>query len=489
MKKYSNKIFIITFAVIIVAALFIRTYQLDWEHLGYGEIEILQAAQEYARGNFVKDFYIFSSPPLPKYIAALSFMTIDNLPIALRIVPLIFGILILFGVFKITNLIYDMKTAILATAITAFSIIQIQFSRYGQPETMLTFFYIMTLYFLWKIVHENNRWDYAFLGTSLALGMLAKYDMIFAVITVIIYAIAKKLIWARIKKKFSIEIDTRLIKAFLVAIVVFFLLWPFAFSTLDTNIKIDVEGRGINTSMKLPIFILSIGQRFTDMFVKNPLAETYPNVLPVVGYFQLFLVKESVLFVALFFIGLYLIINKTRNESDKFVLLSIIIFFLLISQPKFNYSYRHIVPVIPLLAIVAARSIQWIKKRRTRDYAAVAIGAILLITAAASSPSYALYYNPLNGMLHVPESEGRFSEGLKELSAIIEENCTTFYGDPFYIFMLQPYNTNIDKNKPNCYIFNDFSTNEIKSYAEKNSCTLLKTITKNSIKLIYIYKC
>ena len=75
------------------------------------------------------------------------------------------------------------------------------------------------------------------------------------------------------------------------------------------------------------------------------------------------------------------------------------------------------------------------------------------------------------------------------MSAFINESCSTFYGDPFYIFMLQTYNTNTDKDNPECFVFNDFSTSNIASYVKQRNCVLFKEIVKEDIKLIHVYKC
>jgi 4-amino-4-deoxy-L-arabinose transferase-like glycosyltransferase len=474
--------------LIIFAGALLRIYLLDWENLGYGEVETLQAVQEYAKGNFVNNFYIFDVPPFEKYLFTLSYLTIGNIEVALRLVALLFGVLSIFAVYKLAEMLYDRKTALLAATITAFSILHLQFSRYAQFETALGFFYLLTLFFLWKVVRKNDKRAYIFLGVSMGLGMLTKYNMLFAIVTVVVYALMRKSISVRIRKRFSLEIDNSIIKAFAVAVIVFFLLWPFAFTPMKTNIKIDVQGRGIDADVGLPMFLLSIGKRFTNTFVHGPSAVAFPFNVPIIDYFSLFLVKESLLFVALFFAGLYAL-YRMRKEADRFIFTAAAIFFLLLSLQTVNYTYRNLAVAAPILAIVAASSLRLIKKEQFKNYAIAVVGLVFLANAALGSPSYALYYNQLNSIINVPESEGRFSEGLRELNTVLGENCKTFYGDPFYIFMLQPYSNNTDKVSPECFIFNDFSDNKTKAYVQQNNCSLLKTITKQNVNLLYVYRC
>src|SRR3989344_6060543 len=109
---------LILLAIILVTAFFLRFNDLSWETYGYGEVEIKQAADEYVKGNFVNNYYIFDTPPLGKYMFAMSIAIFWDSEFSMRIVPLIFGMLTIISVFYVTQKVYDIKISILATVIT-----------------------------------------------------------------------------------------------------------------------------------------------------------------------------------------------------------------------------------------------------------------------------------------------------------------------------------------------------------------------------------
>src|SRR3989344_3032385 len=248
---------LILLAIILVTAFFLRFNDLSWETYGYGEVEIKQAADEYVKGNFVNNFYIFDTPPLSKYMFALSIAIFGASESALRIVPLIFGMLTIVAIFLATRKMYNEKTALLATVITAFSILQIQFSRYAQLETMLSFFYVLTFYFLWKVVNNRGKYSSYLLGITLGLSVAIKFTSVIIVFAVILYAIYSKHIKFSRKSEFFLSIKSWILKALFISIVVLLVSWPFGFFSLHTTAEISVDYGNItrvqNVDTNIPI--------------------------------------------------------------------------------------------------------------------------------------------------------------------------------------------------------------------------------------------
>src|SRR3990167_1590029 len=109
---------LILLAIILVTAFFLRFNDLSWETYGYGEVEIKQAADEYVKGNFVNNFYIFDTPPLSKYMFALSIAIFAASDSALRIVPLIFGMLTIVAIFLATRKMYNENIYLLSGGVS-----------------------------------------------------------------------------------------------------------------------------------------------------------------------------------------------------------------------------------------------------------------------------------------------------------------------------------------------------------------------------------
>ena len=212
------------FVIILVAGIFLRIYNLNWTTFGYGEIEVYQSVQEFLKGNFTHNFYIFAETPLMKYIFTLFAFLMQPAEIALRLVSVIFGSLTVIGVFFLAKKLYnDNYVALLSSIFTAFSIIHITLSRYVQLEAQLSFFYIIVFYIFWIFLEKRTNKNAILLGIVLALGILTKTAFLNAIITLLFLAIILRLISFRLKPNSSISVDNKLLKALIVSILVFFL--------------------------------------------------------------------------------------------------------------------------------------------------------------------------------------------------------------------------------------------------------------------------
>ena len=490
-----NLIWIIALILILAAAFFVRFNNLSWETYGYGEVEIKQAADEYLKGNFVNNFYIFDTPPFSKYIFAASIAFFGESEFALRVIPLIFGVLTVAALFFMAKKMYNTKLALLAASLTAFSILQIQFSRYAQLETMLSFFYILIAYFTWDAVHNSKKYTFVFLGVFIGLAMATKFTSIIILVSVIAYAIYARHIRLSIRPNFSLNISNWVIKAILISIVLFFIVWPFGFARLhaDANISVDYGGtlRSQEIKANVPIFLLSFSRR---IFTSVSEQVNYPILMeiPVVNYFLLYITKESILVVVLLTAGIYFMLKKPA-KPDVLIAIVIITFLVLLSFQRTLISYRHITPVVPFLSVLAARWIYGLKKRWLAITAVIAI--LMFAYAAITGPAYSLSYNPMKNVFGIQDTESRDSEGMRETIGYIE-NCSSTYAGDYYRFMIEPYYKNVttDFNSTTACavkgnIDKGFEGGDAAIYIEKRNCTLAKTVSKNSIKLIEIYRC
>lgn len=479
---------IIAIIFILVAAFFLRFNNLSWETYGYGEVELKQAAEEYVKGNFVNNFYIFDTPPLSKYLFALSIAALGSSEFALRIISLIFGMLAILAVYLTVKRIYNTNTALFTSAVTAFSILQIEFSRYAQLETMLTLFYILIVYFLWSAVNEKKH-AFIFLGISLGIALAIKFSSLIVLATVIIYAIYARQIRFSIRPNFSISVKNWLLKALIIALVVFAVSWPFGFSKLhteaDISVNYGVDVRVQHIESDIPTMLLSFSRR---IFSSVDVYSSYPPIMaiPVLNYFLLFAIKESLLVLALLFIGLYFTI-KNPLKQDALVITFILTFLLLMSFQKTFISYRHITPLVPFFGIIASRPIGRLKNSR-QIIAIIAAALILFAYAAFSGPSYALSYNPLKNILGLPDSEFRFSEGMKETISYATQNCSSVFTSGYYKFMMEPYYKKFSL-PAECAVKGISGADVVDEYIGRHNCTLAKTVSTNSIKLVEIYSC
>jgi 4-amino-4-deoxy-L-arabinose transferase-like glycosyltransferase len=496
--KLENKtIFVVI--VIVIAAAFLRFYMLDWETLSFDEVMYgYHAATEYIKGNFVYNFYGFDTPPLGKYMYAAVVTIAGFSDTALRAVPAAFGVIAVALTFLVARRIYrNDEIAIMAASLTGFSIIHIQFSRMVVMEAIITPFYLLSLYFMLVLAEKRSKHTWLFLGVTIALGMLIKYIMLYAVLTIIIYAIYRGLIRFRKRPDISISIDRDFVKTIAISIILFFLLWPFALYPLQTDVSLYVnhDGQhGGSLRLLVPMLFLTFGNVGSFAVGERAglnFATSIATNLPGLGYFLLFLVKENIIFVMMFIAGIYAA-YKRRTQADKLAVLAIILFFVFLSLQRYGYTYRYVTAIIPIMAIMAAGALRLINKNKIKTLLIAAFSVIMFANALAAQPSYAFYYNPINLLASIQDPEGYYSEGTR---AVLEyaNNCAHVYTN--YDYVVEPYIkeklTNSTATRPLCVFIGRASTPgkaDLVNYANPN-CVLKKEIVKNGIKFFDVYEC
>lgn len=487
----TEKILAITALILILAgAVFLRANELDWETYGFGEIEKKDAV-EANRISFV-NYYLFDNPVFGEILFLLPLLFTSASEIAFRSVAFVFGILTVISVFILSRKLYGIKTALLASPITAFSILQIQFSRYAEWEIVLGFIFIWIAYFLLDAANGKKR-SFAFLGAAIGIALSVKFTSIIIIASILAYAIYKRHIKASIKPNFRLEIDNWLLKSLIVAVVVFVLLWtPFGgFARLHTEVNISVdygnEVRSQQIEADIPVILLSFTRR---IFTSVGDSTTGILSVPILNYILLYITHESLLMLPLLAAGIYFMIKKPA-KPDVLILIFIITFFVLLSFQRTSISYRHVVPIVPFIAIAASRWIAHVK----RQHFFIGIVAILLfIQAWIAAPSYALYFNPLKEPFGVPDSEMRYNEGMKEAIEFLEAGCASTYASHYYRIMAEPYYQKIYSTPPAsedvCVVKGSVNDKfDVDPYIKNNNCTLAKTVNKKNVKLIEIYKC
>lgn len=481
----------LAFIVILLLALYLRFSLLDYTTLGTGEVEIYQAAKDYASGNIARSFYIFDTPPLIKYFGAFVLLVAGFSETALRIIPAVFGMMTVILTWFFAKKFYSKNTALLAAAMVAFSFIHIQFSRALQMETMLGFFFLLTLYYFFDFI-ENRKKSYVIFGAAVSLGMLTKFVMLYAVVIIIIIAFLRRYVQVRLKPQFSIVVDNYLIKALIVAVVLFFVVWPHSLLPIKTDITVSVDfadGPHVNhITPSIPQLVLALGKRSVVTNAEGLMSAPF-------GYFAFFLIKENIVFIVLFFLGLLAILRKAKN-IDKLILISLVIFLLMIWIQNAGFTYRYLTTVMPLFAVIASR---WIDKIRSYKISFVAICVVALASfsaAFAAHPGYIFHTN-----INYPDPEIYQSEGMKESLAYIKENCSSIYANSYYQFLMIPYYSNSTKyanqtTLPTCVLIgytelvgtSDENT-MLNNFIKTHSCELKKTVASHGILLQQIYYC
>ena len=327
-------IFILVFALLVIIELAYMGIQWD-------EITHLNGGSLLLRGEYQEYFASYSFyPPIFDLTTASLFGIIGISVFTARLVSVIFAILSLIIVFKISNKMYGQKTALISTILFGVMPGFVWLSRVAMIETMLVFFFTTSMYFFfnWMSFHKNK--DLILSGLMLGVGFLVKYQMIIAGLIMLtsIFMLGRDYL----KTKLS-RIPLLLLAAALVVIP-----WIFVSHQIYASGMLDqwIYAIGIGNPEKS---LYSV--RFpTPIFYFIEMTWPYENVHPISVYLYL---------IGLGGLGLF---SLRRKFEDKFLLIwfgVVFIFFTIIA----NKHWRYVMPLFPILAISASNLIMFIYSR------------------------------------------------------------------------------------------------------------------------------
>ncbi len=478
--------------IIILLGAFLRLYNLSWDTFIFDEVPTIKSSEQYLNGNFM-NFFGLDVPPLLKYTSAATMAIFGLSETALRTQSALFGIAtIALTYFFVVKFYKDKRMALLAASLTSFSILHLTFSRYLELLVPVGFFYLLSMYFLLDFVQNKNKRSAYYFGIALALGLLTKNMMLYAILSSLIYLVIKRHIFAGVKPWFHVRMDNSILKGLLAGLVVFLVLWPFFLYPVKVDMSASINGgHERNITLSVPFGALSYGDVGSSYAANRQ--DYGVRSVPFIGYLLLFCTKESLVIVLLAAAGLYSA-AKTRNDNDKFILFILFMFFLLLSVQNWGYTFRYIAVVMPFIAILASRWI--IGCRKTLSLVIIAAAtALLLLNAALVQPNYVLFYNPINEAVQFSNLESHFSEGMGESLDFIRDNCTSVLSDTGSNYMIYVYNETLSDFTPHgqdCVLIavqNVPEAQTLYDYVSGHKCNLARTVFVRGIERYEIFKC
>jgi 4-amino-4-deoxy-L-arabinose transferase-like glycosyltransferase len=331
LKLAFNKWRLAFFAFAAVYAVFISlgltTAVLQWDeapHLN-GGLFLLQG--QFNTFMHVNAFY----PPMFD-VATAGFFNIFGISLlSSRLVALTFSVLTLWVVFEFANKMYGAKTALLSAVLLGVMPGFFWLSRMAMIETMLTFFFTLSLllFFTW-LKNKQNKF-LVLSGLALGIGFLTKYQVVIAG-AVMVFSI---LFLARGQLKARFSRFTLLILAFAAVAAVWVII---AYQTYAS----DMFNQWIYAlEVGNPGKVLYADRFLTPIFYFVDMTWPYSHIHPI-----------SVLLYGVGLAGLGFF-GWRRKPEDKFLLIwfvTVFVFFTLIP----NKEWRYVIPLFPTLAISAA---------------------------------------------------------------------------------------------------------------------------------------
>ena len=384
-------VFTVVYAVFLLLNLGYMSFQWD-------EMPHMNGGLLLSRGETGQYLSIYGYYPPVYDIATTAFYQLFGVSAASgRLAAVAFSLLSIWIVFEFANRTYGPRVGLLSGVLLGTMPGFFWLSRVAMLETMLIFFFSLTLFFFLTWLKNEKDRTLVLSALALGVGILAKYQILVAGLVMIVGI----LLWGRKKLKW------RFAKFLLIPLIAALVVVPWLvvlyqaggmnnFGKLLYTISEGHEERlEYSARFPLPIFyLIEMTWPFSDIPV-------HPISLPIY-------------ILGLLGLGLF---AWRRKPEDKFFLAwfaVVYVFFTLIP----NKQWRYIVPVFPTLAISAAAFVMFIydraaatwKRQQTslnrKRMLKVAAGLFVVLTATAVVySSYEAYEMTARDQIHIPVEE------------------------------------------------------------------------------------
>ena len=317
--------------ILLVYGIILVVY-LDYALIQWDETQHLVGGLHLSRGQFDNYLHFSYYPPLFDATTALSYLIMGPSLFAARLVSLIFGVLSVWAVFEYAYRLYGPKQATISSVLLATMPGFIILCRMALIETMLLFFFSVSLLLFFSWMKTNNEKLLLLSGVLLGLGVLAKYQTIVGGVVMLVSGLLM----------FRKRVGKRMRKIVLLALVAAAIVVPWLlvmsqqitpedvsrwFYTVSEGSDERVEyGRRI----PLPIFYL--------VEMTYPYMDLHPISLPIY---------------ILAFLGISYWLWR-RKPEDKFSLIWFIVVYVFYTLFISNRNWRYVIPLFSILAVSAS---------------------------------------------------------------------------------------------------------------------------------------
>ncbi len=324
-------VFALIYAVLLLLEL--STAPTQWD-----EVVHLNDGVSLLRGEYENINYFY--PPLFDGVIVVFFKVLGVSVLSGRLVSVIFSLISLWIVFELAYRMYDAKIALAASVLLGLFPGYFWLSRVALIEVMLVFFFTVAMMFFFSWLHKPQKKPLILGGLALGLGFLTKYQMLIAIVVMIvaIFLLARN----RLRTLFS-----RFTLLIIIAIAV---VTPWLIISYKTYASEMLDNW---------TYALQIGNPAKSIY-----SERYP--LPIFyliemtwPYNQVHPVSILIYIVSLFGIGL---LSWRRKREDKFLLTWFMVLYIIYTLIP-NKHWRYVLPLFPVLAITAANFIFFVYEK------------------------------------------------------------------------------------------------------------------------------
>ncbi|OGD91426.1 hypothetical protein A3D81_01345 [Candidatus Curtissbacteria bacterium RIFCSPHIGHO2_02_FULL_40_17] len=189
---------ILTFAAILLSINLNKPFvgHHDWNGVFWGSLTrsylnyfgvIDKTSEDYVSKVELKGLYFQNYTPLLPLILSPAASVIGVSELSLRFTPMIFSLIMVFFIFKIGQLLFDQKTAILAAVFAILNPMFLYFGKLPDHEPIVVSLIVITFYVFLKVVKEQRKL-YPLFILLLTLSLLESWSAFFIIPPLIIFA-------------------------------------------------------------------------------------------------------------------------------------------------------------------------------------------------------------------------------------------------------------------------------------------------------------
>jgi 4-amino-4-deoxy-L-arabinose transferase-like glycosyltransferase len=363
----------LAFLIFLVVYTALLLLYLDYAPIRWDETPHLYGGLLLSRGQFGE--YLRESafyPPLFDATTALYFKTIGLSVLSARLVSVTFGLLSIWMVFEYGYRLYGPRNALISSILLASMPGFVVLCRMAMIETMLMFFFSVSLLLFYSWMRTKNDKMLILTGITLGLGFLVKYQIVVGGIIILV-----SLLYFG-KQRLSVKLS----KFLLILVVAGAVIAPWAILTYQ-QYATKMFGKWLYVAGMGNEERLAYSTRFsTPVFYIIEMTQPYPHIHPIVF---------PVYILALLGLGFWL---WRRREGDKFSLITFAVVYLVFTIIT-SKDWRYITLVFPILAVSASEFILflWDKTKdrlkashisfRQKSLAKVAAAALVLLVSVS----------------------------------------------------------------------------------------------------------
>ncbi len=293
---------------------------------------------------------------------------------ASRLPFIIIGALVLLLVYTWSRSLFGWKAGVFSMSLFAFEPLILGSTPQALSDILLTATVMASLYFFWRHLKTETRFDFAASGVFAGLAIATKPTGYFLFMIFLIAFIAKKPdVFRALKKTLSL---------FLISLLVIFVLYQFRFdpiypkgidylktvhaekfgsdnfvATAFRNVVSNPDLERLVTKTPLPLgsYIYTFFGYYAYVDAKTVYFDGQIRDAPFYYMGALLLAKATPFFLILAALGIWHFWRKAMLDEKLALILPLAIFFIILSSGMLRAagSVRHLLPLLPLLAVVS----------------------------------------------------------------------------------------------------------------------------------------